>query len=73
VLPHHNIPENKMYHTTNPEEMSQQERDSEVAAILARGFLRLQKITMQPVENSAEKPEKQLDVSGHQSVHGTEG
>jgi len=60
-----------MYHIDNPEEMSEKERLKEVAAILAKGYLRFKKQLSYPIDS--QKPpmltEKSLDCSANKSPH----
>jgi len=63
-----------MYHVDNPEEMSEEERLKEVAAILAKGYLRFKKQLPCPID-SQKLPlltEKTLDCSGNKSPHVSE-
>ena len=64
-----------MYHIDNPEEMSEEERLKEVAAILTMGYLRLKKQFLHPVSNASQiekapvLTEKELDCSANKSPH----
>jgi len=64
-----------MYHIDNPEEMSEEERLKEVAAILAKGYLRFKKQLPHPIDS--QKPpmltEKPLDCSANKSPHVSRG
>ena len=66
-----------MYHIDNPEDMGPGERLEEVAAILARGYLRLKKRSMHLVgslreeRESQESPENDLESMPDVSPHGT--
>lgn len=57
----------------DPNQMTSEECRAEVASILARGFLRLQKNKPEQTDKSPDSSQKQLDVLGDQSVHGHAG
>ncbi len=58
--------------TTDPELMTPRERQREVAALLARGFLRMRLRHVHSREECVSPPEKSLDFTSEQSVHRVE-
>ncbi len=58
--------------TTDPELMTPQERQREVAALLARGFLRMRLRHVHSREGRVSPAEKELDSTSEQSVHRVE-
>ena len=58
--------------TTDPELMTPQERQREVATLLARGFLRMRMGHVHNRAGGVSPAEKELDSASQQSVHRVE-
>jgi len=58
---------------SDPEDLTPEERIDEVATILARGLLRLNRAALAALKQPSESSQKPLAVSAKQSVHGPGG